>query len=196
VRSLCIASIAEGDWIPTDVISISDVVTATAREVMNRVQKLRKKAGLKLTDRIEVFLEESEGAKVMEAVKANKDLVVGTLRVVPLPKSAMSPYAVRLAEASSSIGTAEITVTLTRPCVSLNSASILAKANNDKEVASALEAYVASIDFERLKTNNGNKIELTLEKQHFVLELGMDYFLSALDRLLTVDPKGAAWVKS
>ena len=175
--------------------SILLLCPATAREVMNRVQKLRKKAGLKLTDRVEVYVEESDGSKVFSAVKGNKDLVVGTLRVVPLPKSAMPPHAVRLAESSSSIGTSEVTVMLTRPCVAINSASILAKAGNDVDVAQGLEFYVASIDYDRLKTN-GNEVSITLEGKEYVLELGKDYFFSGTDRLLAVDPKGYEWLKS
>lgn len=168
-------------------------LAAKAREIMNRVQKLRKKAGLKLTDRVEVYVEESEGAGIMAAVKTNKDLVVGTLRVVPLPAEAMPKHAVKLAVGAASIGTAEVTIFLTRPCVALNSSSILAKAGGDNEVAEALEGYVASIDYDRMKTN-GQNVSLTLEGNKVVLEQGKDYFLTGLERVLTLDPKGYSWI--
>lgn len=162
---------------------------------MNRVQKLRKKAGLKLTDRVEVYVEESQGAGIMAAVKTNRDLVVNTLRVVPLPVEAMPKHAVKLAVGSDSIGTAEVTVYLTRPCVSLNSDSVLSKAGGDSEVAQALEGYVASCDYERLKTN-GQSVSLTCEGKTVVLKQGVDFFLTGLERVLALDPKGYAWAKS
>jgi len=56
-----------------------------ARELMNRIQKLRKKAGLQATDDVDVFyqFEEGSGAEVLAAMKEYSDVIQMTCRNVP-----------------------------------------------------------------------------------------------------------------
>jgi isoleucyl-tRNA synthetase len=56
-----------------------------ARELMNRIQKLRKKAGLQATDDIDVFyrFDESSGSEVLAAMKEYSDVIQKTCRNVP-----------------------------------------------------------------------------------------------------------------
>jgi isoleucyl-tRNA synthetase len=60
---------------------------AAAREVCNRVQKLRKAAGLGLADEVTVYVRADEA--LMRALQANEALVVGALRVMPRPAELM-----------------------------------------------------------------------------------------------------------
>lgn len=55
------------------------------REVINRVQKLRKAAGLQATDDVDVFykFEAGEGADILEAMKQHGDVIERTVRSVP-----------------------------------------------------------------------------------------------------------------
>lgn len=57
-----------------------------AREVINRVQKLRKKAGLQATDDVEVFykFEEETGAELRDAMQAHAEFIQRTVRSVPM----------------------------------------------------------------------------------------------------------------
>ncbi|EIN11287.1 isoleucine-tRNA ligase [Punctularia strigosozonata HHB-11173 SS5] len=57
-----------------------------ARELINRVQKLRKKAGLQATDDVDVFykFEEGTGTELLEASRAHADLISKTVRNVPV----------------------------------------------------------------------------------------------------------------
>jgi isoleucyl-tRNA synthetase len=57
-----------------------------ARELTNRVQKLRKKAGLQATDDVNVFyrFEEGSGADLLDAMKQHADIIRKTVRDVPL----------------------------------------------------------------------------------------------------------------
>jgi len=57
-----------------------------ARELTNRIQKLRKKAGLQATDDVEVFykFEEGDGAELLDAMKVYTDMIQKTVRHVPV----------------------------------------------------------------------------------------------------------------
>jgi isoleucyl-tRNA synthetase len=56
-----------------------------ARELTNRVQKLRKKAGLQATDDVDVFyqFEEGLGADVVSAIQANTEVIRRTIGSLP-----------------------------------------------------------------------------------------------------------------
>jgi len=56
------------------------------RELINRVQKLRKKAGLQATDDVEVFyrFEGGDGAELLDAMKAYSEVLERAVRNVPV----------------------------------------------------------------------------------------------------------------
>ena len=56
-----------------------------AREVINRVQKLRKKAGLQATDDVNVYyrFEEGSGAELQDALNSHAEVIQKTIRSVP-----------------------------------------------------------------------------------------------------------------
>ncbi|KAF8555279.1 hypothetical protein OG21DRAFT_1496354 [Imleria badia] len=56
-----------------------------ARELINRVQKLRKKAGLQATDDVNVYykFEDGSGAELLDALKEYAELILKTVRSVP-----------------------------------------------------------------------------------------------------------------
>ncbi|EPQ57319.1 hypothetical protein GLOTRDRAFT_115301 [Gloeophyllum trabeum ATCC 11539] len=56
-----------------------------AREIINRVQKLRKKAGLQATDDVDVFyrFDEGSGAELLEAFQSHGEAIQKTVRSVP-----------------------------------------------------------------------------------------------------------------
>jgi len=56
------------------------------RELINRVQKLRKKAGLQATDDVEVFyrFEEGHGTELLAAMKLHSEVLQKTVRNVPI----------------------------------------------------------------------------------------------------------------
>lgn len=57
-----------------------------ARELINRVQKLRKKAGLQATDDVDVFyrFEEGTGVELVQAMKDHGEVIRKTVRNVPV----------------------------------------------------------------------------------------------------------------
>lgn len=60
------------------------------REMINRVQKLRKSAGLQATDDVDVFykFEEGDGTDLLNALKQHGDVIEKTVRSVPKDVSA------------------------------------------------------------------------------------------------------------
>ncbi len=64
--------------------------SGTARELVNRVQRLRKKAGLVPSDRIEVFMDAP--ADIQQIARAHADLISHTIGCPIIPASAPPPY--------------------------------------------------------------------------------------------------------
>jgi hypothetical protein len=64
--------------------------SGTARELVNRVQRLRKKAGLVPSDRIEVFLDAP--AEILQVARTHSDLISHTISCPMLPASAFPAY--------------------------------------------------------------------------------------------------------
>lgn len=64
-----------------------------ARELINRVQKLRKAAGLQATDDIDIFykFEEGSGAELLDALKEHGETVQKTVRGLPREVSHLKP---------------------------------------------------------------------------------------------------------
>lgn len=106
-----------------DVVVLLDVerypeleAEGTAREVVNRVQRLRKKAGLVATDEIDVFYRFTEGMgeALLEAVESCKDMVVRVLKKMPRPDSERTEDRVVVEEEEQEIGEGKITLVLVR----------------------------------------------------------------------------------
>ena len=88
-----------------------------AREVINRVQRLRKKAGLVATDEIDVFYRFAEGvgAELTRIMSESEDVIVRVLKKMPRPFSEKegSDEAVLIEEVQE-VGDDQITLTLVR----------------------------------------------------------------------------------
>ena len=81
-----------GSHTDNDVVVLLDVTVHPelvgewlAREVINRIQKLRKKAGLQATDDVDVFyvFEDGTGTDILDALKKHSEIVQKTVRSVP-----------------------------------------------------------------------------------------------------------------
>lgn len=84
-----------------------------ARELINRVQQLRKKAGVKATDDVEVFykLEDgAAGAKLVKVIKEHADLIRRTTRSLPVEDALRKPDAVILYQEEQEIGSTKFTL--------------------------------------------------------------------------------------
>ncbi|CAM9647794.1 unnamed protein product, partial [Discosporangium mesarthrocarpum] len=165
-----------------------------AREVINRVQKLRKKAGLSVGDVVEIFFkDESEGGTVTAAIQANPAFIQEAVRSLPLPASLMPPHAVPVGEEKTAVvGPGEdFTVYLARPCFTLSQASMDCKcetAGMDPLVARQL---LTSLDYDRMQSQQ--VVSLTVADKSVCLERGKDFFGDAREALRTTRPDAFAW---
>lgn len=76
-----------------------------AREMINRVQKLRKKAGLQATDDVFVFhqFEAGEGGEILKAMEEHGEIIARTVRATPRAVGERLPHQVVLIEEEQEI---------------------------------------------------------------------------------------------
>jgi isoleucyl-tRNA synthetase len=88
-----------------------------ARELMNRIQKLRKKAGLQAIDDVDVFyrFDEGSGAEILAALKQYSDIVQKTCRNVPVDVKERKAGKELLIEEEQDVNDVKFMLSLVRP---------------------------------------------------------------------------------
>lgn len=171
----------------------------TAREVMNRVQKLRKKAALQVEDDVVVFFEETGSNTVTSAISAHVPLLKETLRTVPFPSTLMSPHCVSIISESSDCGVegSNVKITLTRPTIVL-SESACQKLNSKKDALffNDVQSYVGAMDYSRLQESKQDKLAFELNGVSVVLQLGVHFFFSIFDKLSAAPVESLKWISN
>ncbi|KAI0318329.1 isoleucine-tRNA ligase [Amylostereum chailletii] len=87
-----------------------------ARELINRVQKLRKKAGLQATDDVDVFyqFEEGTGAELKDAMREHAEVIKKTVQNVPMDASKRVEGRVSLIEEEQEVAETKFVLSLVR----------------------------------------------------------------------------------
>jgi len=162
-----------------------------AREILNRIQKLRKKAGLNMSDNVEAFFSESgENGIITEAIKANASMIKEATRAVPLPTEFQPIHAPVIVSETFSIeesdGKESVTcsLALTRPALSVNPA--LNKAD------SVMFGFLGSLDYSVARQEDW---QLQLDERKYLAVKDKDYFASAVEMVVALKPKGYEWVR-
>lgn len=88
-----------------------------AREIINRVQKLRKKAGLQATDDVDVFysFEDGTGAELLGAMKEHSELIQKTVRSLPIDAQQRKPGKKVLIEEEQEVSDTKFVLSLVWP---------------------------------------------------------------------------------
>ncbi|KAB5515891.1 hypothetical protein DKX38_026539 [Salix brachista] len=126
-----------------------------AREVVNRIQKLRKKTGLEPTDAVEVYFESlDEDKSISQQVMNSQELYIRDAIGSPLLSSTlMPPHAVILGEESfHDISKLSFTIYLARPALVFKSDAILLLYGGNTKSVHGLETYLLSRDHSNLKS--------------------------------------------
>ncbi|KAJ6860049.1 isoleucine--tRNA ligase [Populus alba x Populus x berolinensis] len=126
-----------------------------AREVVNRIQKLRKKTGLEPTDAVEVYFESlDEDKSISQQVLNSQELYIRDAIGSPLLSSTfMPPHAVILGEESfHDISKLSFTIYLARPALVFKSDAILSLYGGNAKSVHGLETYLLSRDHSNLKS--------------------------------------------
>lgn len=118
---------ADGSYATTtdnDVVVVLDIrlhpeleSEGVARELINRVQRLRKKAGLQATDEVDVFYSfEADLTDALDGViKGHSDMITRATRGIPRAISGRHKDAVSMIEEEQEIGEAKFKLSLSRP---------------------------------------------------------------------------------
>ncbi|KAL2238548.1 isoleucine--tRNA ligase, cytoplasmic [Sesamum indicum] len=125
-----------------------------AREIVNRIQKLRKKAALEPTDLVEVFIKslDEDKTNLQEILESQELYIRDALGSLLLPSALLPPHAVVLAEESfHGISNLSFAITLTRPALVFNSDAIVTLYAGNTKSAHGLQTYLLMRDHHNLK---------------------------------------------
>ncbi|KAJ8755497.1 hypothetical protein K2173_019295 [Erythroxylum novogranatense] len=163
-----------------------------AREIVNRIQKLRKKVALEPTDMVEVYFKslDDDLSVAQQVLNSQENYIRDAIGSPLLPLDNIPQHAVVLGEESfHGISNLSFTIYLARPSLVFVSDAILALYGGNKKSASALGIYLLSRDHSNLKSEfqRGNdKITVDcIENQPAVdVVLGEHVFLTVGDYYL------------
>ncbi|KAJ8639463.1 hypothetical protein MRB53_016157 [Persea americana] len=168
-----------------------------AREVVNRIQKLRKKTGLEPTDMVEVFIEPLDDDKSsLEHVLNSQEKYIREALGSPLLSFAMAPpYTVIFCkEKFHGISGLSFAISLARPTLSFNTEAMLALFQGNNEHAEGLKFYLLSRDPSKLKSefhsSNGKmKVDCIVDQPAVDVAIGEHLFLTVGDYYMSTRPK-------
>lgn len=150
-----------------------------ARTFAATVQKLRKTAGLVVSDRVEIFYEESDGlspTSVSAAMLHHATSTVKRIKSLPLsmglcPKQAI--VLIREVVTDGDISKSPVTIVLTQPCVAVDVGAI----EGTDAVRTMAAMYLQSMDYDRL--SEMQEVRVTVDNNPLVLLRGKHFFHSA-----------------
>ena len=164
------------------------VVELRARTLAAAVQKLRKSAGLVVSDKVEVFYDE-RGSRVTDALQAHKLATVQRIRCLPLPVSLKPKYSLVIASdkiQDPDLSQDPVTIML---CACVVSVDLEAVADLIPDVTAplkssqtdAVQMYLQTVDYEDLVSKPGLVVRLDVNKSLLDLKKGVHYFPTALE---------------
>ncbi|XP_057959280.1 isoleucine--tRNA ligase, cytoplasmic [Malania oleifera] len=164
-----------------------------AREIVNRIQKLRKKAGLEPTDTVEVYFKSLDDDKsISQRVLNSQELCIRDALGSPLlPSSVIPQHAVILCEENFyGISDLSFVITLARPVLLFNSDAVLALYAGNSKFVEGLQTYMLSRDYYSLRSEfqlgNGKITVDCIDNQPAMdIELGVHLYLTVGDHYLT-----------
>ncbi|XP_020885868.1 isoleucine--tRNA ligase, cytoplasmic [Arabidopsis lyrata subsp. lyrata] len=165
-----------------------------AREIVNRIQKLRKKSCLEPTDFVEVYFESLDmGDSVVQRVLCSQEQYIREKIGSPLLHSTlMPPDVVIISDESFELKESKFSfkISLARPALKFNEEALLALYSGDVKFATRLQTYLLSRDHSNLKSEfqagDGKITASCIEKLPVVIViLGEHLHLTVGDYLLS-----------
>ncbi|KAL8145892.1 hypothetical protein AgCh_003869 [Apium graveolens] len=161
-----------------------------AREVVNRIQKLRKKAALDPTDMVEVFFRslDDDASKSQQILNLQESYIRDVLGSSLLPADMIPRHAVVIAEEIIDTSSLKFVITLARPTFMFNTDAIVALYAGNTQFSENLQTYLLSRDYQSLKseiqTNNGKIIvSHVIDQPQVELCVGKHIYLTVGDYL-------------
>jgi isoleucyl-tRNA synthetase len=170
------------------------MASLASREMVNRIQKLRKSSHLQVEDEIVVFFEEKGGDSVTKAVAINTALVQKSCRLLPAPIAIEPAGAVLIAQEETAIGKSKVNVRICRPCMYVAPAAALKKATGcDDATLEMVTNFAASLDYHHWRSE-AKDVEVTVGEKKITLRYGKDIFDSASSYLKAFPQPGLDWL--
>ncbi|KAL1817390.1 hypothetical protein DCAR_0521820 [Daucus carota subsp. sativus] len=156
-----------------------------AREVVNRVQKLRKKAALEPTDMVEVFFRslDEDASKSQQILNLQESYIRDVLGSSLLPSNMIPQHAVVITEEIFDISSLKFAITLARPTFMFNTDAIITLYGGNTKFSENLQTYLLSRDYHSLRsefqTNCGKiKVSCLVDQPQVELCLGEHVYLT------------------
>jgi len=192
------ADACEGGLVTLDIKPTAAMLDeATAREVCAKIQKMRKDAGLRKEDKVEVTYAVGEGSHLGAVLASQADYIAKRINLTPLAAAQLPARAVPLATNETEVRVqtldaegkidmrAELaTLTLVRGCVWFHEGK-LKKLVPDASTRDDVQNYVHCFDHAGLRTTYaaGGTLSLMLGEQKVQLVAGEHFFVSSGDAL-------------
>jgi|GEM_PF-1039777 len=152
----------------------------TAREIMNRVQRLRRSSGIQPEDVVDIFYDVKSGdvAEMDAAILNNHDLIIGTLRRQVHSIQKRATHACEIGTSNEEFGDFVVSVSLYWPCVGFASDDVLMTALKATSAAvTSVKTTVASMNLGWLELNAVESLTLIIDGDKYALEAGKHYML-------------------
>jgi len=155
-------------------------IHSNAREIVSRIQRLRKACSLKIGDEVEMFYEVNAGESdewVRNCLKVGRESVIGTLKSIPLPGSFRNPFSQILAKDTfRTVDNKTLSVMISKPTLIVSPQSI-AKVNSELNV-NGVNGILAYLD----STTKESPIPISVSVDGIEVDLQHEhYFFSAFD---------------
>ncbi|KAF7061802.1 hypothetical protein CFC21_068468 [Triticum aestivum] len=142
-----------------DVLVISDLTAdqslfeaGVAREVVNKIQKLRKVAQLEPTDLVDVYYKSEDDNNTLQEILQSQDQYIrDVLGSSPIPKAMAQSYVVFICEDSHVVHGMSFVIYIAR-CIPVVTSDLLPHAVGNSDHVDALRAYLLSRSLARLKS--------------------------------------------
>ncbi|GBG73958.1 hypothetical protein CBR_g17670 [Chara braunii] len=165
----------------------------TAREIVNRIQKLRKKAGLEPSDVVEVFYEildaseDSDPTALKRVVVSQEEYIADALGSPFMPFTVCPADEVIIADQLfKGVAGGSFKIILTRPSPAFDDKAMLKACGGNAEHAIRLQTWILSRDLTTLRvelSNNKGKVHVNIDGQPpYDVKVDREFFLSTGDK--------------
>eukprot|EP00164_Ancoracysta_twista_P005275 GFYU01007220.1.p1 GENE.GFYU01007220.1~~GFYU01007220.1.p1 ORF type:complete len:1143 (+),score=481.12 GFYU01007220.1:42-3470(+) len=162
-----------------DLVPDQDLIErGTAREVINRVQKLRKKAGCGVEDAIEVFYS-TEAKDLSGIIAKHNDSIVSTIRAPVLDMSQRPRHVLNAIRETTEVGGKKLEIEINYSAVAFDEKALKASFKDDALV-DGVQLLAVTMEQEKLRKElaSKKKLEVVLNGTKMVLEAGKHIFAS------------------
>jgi len=155
----------------------------TAREVVNRIQKLRKKSGIQVSDPVEAFYDIDEHSPFSSFLKSSRQYIETSTKVSFIPLKFRSQWSRVVVSEENTVNGHKFKLSLAVHSFPLAHEALKKKLSKDDDYINLLQSFINMKKYSSFKREleSKSKYHLKFEGHNLELELGKDIFLSSSD---------------